>query len=139
MKLHHIGIVTTQAEKSINIYSKMGYRKTVDVLDHYQNNRIVMLDRGDGLILELVIPLDESSSVYNFPDGYHHLCYELEPGEDLDQAFRKLRIGKIFTKPITAPALAYRKVVFACLLTGSFIEFIMSKEGNKEDEECDNG
>ena len=35
-------------------------------------------------------------------------------------------VKQIFTQPIVAPALNNRKVVFACLQNGTFIEFILS-------------
>lgn len=123
-----MGVITFDMEKSIMIYLKLGYDKKVDIEDHYQFNRIVMMERNDGTIVELIKSLDERSSVYHFQPGYHHICYELEPGEDLEKCFRKFRIGKVFTAPIIAPALQGRKVVFACLLDKTFIEFILYEE-----------
>lgn len=73
----------------------------------------------------LLEPINELSSIYNFRDGYHHICYEAEQGEDIVQLFKTMKIGKIFTKPIIAPALSGREVVFACLQNGTFVEFIV--------------
>ena len=139
MRIHHVGVVTSNMDRSITIYEKLGYRKAVDVIDPFQNNRIVMMDRREGVMIELIWPANEQSTVRNFSDGYHHLCYEMEPGEDVGQGFKRLRIGKIFTEPITAPAFDGRKVVFACLLDGSFIEFILCEEGEKKNEVRNDG
>ena len=127
MIIHHIGIVVTDINKSIDIYDKMGFELEDNiVIDYVQKNRIAFLKTGYCLKFELIEPLNEESSVYNFGQGYHHVCYEAEPGEDIIQNFKNMRIGKIFTQPIVAPALNNRKVIFACLQNGTFIEFILS-------------
>lgn len=104
----------------------MGYKlKEETVIDSIQNNLIAFLKSDFFPDIELIEPIDENSSVYNFKRGYHHICYEAEPGEDIIQKFKSMRIGKIFTKPIIAPALDNREVVFACLQNGTFVEFIL--------------
>lgn len=126
MIIHHIGIVVTDINKSIDIYNKIGFELEDNiVIDDVQKNRIAFLKSGYCLKLELIEPLDEESSVYNFREGYHHICYEAEQGEDIIQKFKKMKIGKIFTPPIISPALDNRKVVFACLQNGTFIELIL--------------
>lgn len=126
MKIHHIGILTKEISKAIFLYSKLGYVLDENIkIDNIQNNRIAFLHCDFSPSIELIEPIDENSSVYNFKRGYHHICYEAEPGEDIIQKFKSMRIGKIFTKPIAAPALCNREVVFACLQNGIFIEFIM--------------
>lgn len=126
MKQHHIGIIVRNIEKSIKIYSEMGYKlKGNVVLDYNQNNRIAFMYSDFSPAIELIQPINELSSIYNFRDGYHHICYETEWGEDIVQIFKAIKIGKIFTKPIIAPALNNREAVFACLQNGTFIEFIL--------------
>ena len=126
MVLNHLGIITSNLKQGIIIYSKMGYKlKEETVIDSIQNNLIAFLKSDFFPDIELIEPIDENSSVYNFKRGYHHICYEAEPGEDIIQKFKSMRIGKIFTKPIIAPALDNREVVFACLQNGTFVEFIL--------------
>ena len=126
MVLNHLGIITSNLKQGIIIYSKMGYKlKEETVNDSIQNNLIAFLKSDFFPDIELIEPIDENSSVYNFKRGYHHICYEAEPGEDIIQKFKSMRIGKIFTKPIIAPALDNREVVFACLQNGTFVEFIL--------------
>ena len=104
----------------------MGYILDGDIInDNVQNNRIAFLRCDFSPRIELIEPIDENSSIYNFKESYHHICYEVEPGEDITPKFKSMRIGKIFTKPIIAPALDNREVVFACLQNGTFVEFIL--------------
>lgn len=125
--IHHIGIIVRDITKSIFIYQKLGYQIISSIIfDHVQQNKICFMGfNGQMLKIELIEPTNEESSVYNSPIGYHHICYEAEQGEDIIQLFKAMKIGKIFTKPIIAPALDNRKVVFACLQNGTFVEFIL--------------
>lgn len=126
MKIHHIGVITRNIRKYMQLYCRMGYQQVSDIItDSIQKNQIVMLGGIFSPLIELIEPLDKYSTVYNFKEGYHHICYEAEPGEDIIQEFKAMKIGKIFTKPIIAPALNNREVVFACLQNGTFIEFIL--------------
>lgn len=126
MTVNHIGIIVGDIEKSIEIYSRMGYDlKDKIVFDYNQNNKIALMYSDISPNIELIEPIDELSSIYNFNIGYHHICYEAEFGEDIVQIFKAMKIGKIFTKPILAPVFDNREVVFACLQNGTFIEFIL--------------
>ena len=125
MKEHHIGIKISQLEKNIELYSKLGYHQVSPItVDEIQSNRIVFL-QNQSQFIELIEPLNEKSSIFHFKDGYHHICYESEKDEDIIKAFKEAKIGKIFTKPLVAPALENREVVFACLQNGLFIELIL--------------
>lgn len=125
MKVHHIGIKVSQLEKNIELYSKLGCHQVSSItVDEIQSNRIVFLQNQIQCV-ELIEPLNEKSSIYHFKDGYHHICYEAEKDEDIVKAFKEAKIGKIFTKPIVAPAIENREVVFACLQNGLFIELIL--------------
>ena len=127
MEIHHIGIVVKDIYKSIDIYNKLGYSVESEICnDQIQNNRIVFMKSEDGrLRIELIEPMNKASSISNFPEGYHHICYDVSNDEDFLKHFHKLKIGKIFTKPIIAPAIDSKKVVFAFLRNNSFAEFIL--------------
>lgn len=126
MKVNHIGVITSDLSKSIRMYSKMGYILTGDIVrDQIQNNYIAFMDAQFSPNIELIMPMNENSSVYNFKDGYHHICYEAERNESIIAEFRKMKVGKIFTLPLVAPALANRQVVFAYLQNGTFVELIL--------------
>ena len=127
MKYHHTGIVVASIENSINIYLKLGYTQVGRIVtDIIQNNRIVFLISDNLPNIELIEAINEASTVYKSKLGYHHICYESEClDEDIVKNFNALRVGKIFTKPLLAPALDNREVVFACLQNGTFIELII--------------
>lgn len=125
MKLHHFGIVVRDLSKSIPIYKKLGYQFNNQIVwDKEQHIKVVFLS-NQGINLELIEPTDQNSTVSNSRTGYHHICYEADPGEDIISSFKEKKLGKIFTKPIVAPALSNRKIVFACLQNGTFVELII--------------
>lgn len=124
MKVHHIGIVVKNLEKNIALYTKLAYAPISDVInDNIQHNKVVFLQNQCHTI-ELIEPLDENSSIYHFKEGYQHICYEVENSDVFLNDFKQLNIGKIFTKPIQAPAINNREVIFACLTNGTFVEFL---------------
>ena len=129
MNVHHIGIITKNMENSIDVYERLGYQKQSDIFyDNIQNNRIVFMKNiSDEHVIELIEPFSNLSSVYNFPEGYHHICYVVDDYDNFLMAFKKMKIGKIFTQPIQAPAIGEKKVVFAYLKTGMFVEFLIQK------------
>jgi len=127
MKIHHTGIIIDNIEKSIEIYKKLGYVLNSEIMiDDNQYLKIAFLKSSDGFqIIELIEPLGEKSSIKNFKDGYHHICYDVSEISDFASYFKSLKIGKIFTKPINAVALENRQIIFACLNNGIFAEFIL--------------
>lgn len=128
MTIHHIGIVVKSLEKNISLYKNLGCTQSSDIIDDaIQHNRIVFLRNGPYL-LELVEPLNENSSIYHFKEGYHHICYEIDSPNTFLHNFKQLKIGKIFTKPMLAPAIDNREIVFACLTNGAFVEFLFGKD-----------
>ena len=124
MKVHHTGIIVKDLEKNVILYIKLGYDQVSDiVVDNVQQNRVVFLQNQNHKI-ELIEPLNEKSSIYHFKEGYHHICYEVDDREAFLYDFKQLKIGKIFTKPMLAPAIGNREIVFACLTNGTFVEFL---------------
>ena len=126
MTVHHTGIIVKDIQKNLAIYNKLGYVQISDIIiDAVQHNRIVFLTSINQLYtIELIEPLDKTSSVYNLKEGYHHICYEVDNRNQFINDFKKLKIGKIFTKPQIAPAIEDREIVFACLQNGTFVEFL---------------
>lgn len=126
MKIHHTGIIVKDIEKSLRIYEKLGYIQIFNIIfDKNQNIKVTFIQSSDkSQVLELIESLDETSSIYHFKEGYHHVCYEVESKNNFIEEFKKLKIGKIFTEPIQAPAIDDRYVIFGCLNNGAFIEFL---------------
>ncbi len=124
MKVHHMGIIVKDLEKNVVLYTKFGFDVVSNiVVDNVQQNRVVFL-QNQNLKVELIEPLNEKSSIYHFKEGYHHICYETENKDAFFENFKQLKIGKIFTKPIHAPAIDNREIIFACLPNGTFIEIL---------------
>ena len=124
MKVHHTGIIVKDLEKNVILYIKLGYDQVSDiVVDNVQQNRVVFMQNQSHKI-ELIEPLNEKSSIYHFKEGYHHICYEVDDREAFLYDFKQLKIGKIFTKPMLAPAIGNREIVFACLTNGTFVEIL---------------
>lgn len=130
-KLHHIGIVVRDIHKSLSIYERLGYNKFGDIIKDYIqfNNICLMLNKEQQYLIELIEPMDERSTIYNTPYGYHHICYEAKNTAELDAVFKTLKVGKIFKKHIIAPAFDNREVSFACLSDGTLVE-LLYQEGN---------
>ncbi len=126
LKIHHVGIKVKDLDKSMAIYERLGYRAVSDkITDTIQCNRIVFMESGDeSQVLELIEPVGKDSSIYGFPDGYHHICFEADD-PDFAERFRELKIGRIFTKPVIVPAIGNRKALFGCLNNGTFAEFLL--------------
>ena len=124
MTVHHSGIIVKDLKKNMTLYTKLGYDQVSDiVVDNVQQNKVVFLQNQKHKI-ELIEPLNEKSSIYHFKEGYHHICYEIDSPNTFLHDFKQLKIGKIFMKPIQAPAIDDRKIVFACLTNGTFVEFL---------------
>ena len=124
MKVHHIGIIVKDIKKSIAVFTQLGYDQTSNiVVDNIQHNRIVFM-KNQCHNIELIEPLDEYSSIYHFNEGYHHICYEVDNSDSFLEYFKRKKIGKIFTKPMQAPAINNRKIAFGCLTNGIFVEFL---------------
>lgn len=124
MTVHHIGIIVKDLEKNTTIYTKLGYDQISDVVvDNIQQNKLVFL-QNQNQIIELIEPLNEKSSIYHFKEGYHHICYEIDNSSTFFNDFKQMKIGKIFTKSMRAPAIDNREIVFACLTNGTFVEFL---------------
>lgn len=127
MKIHHIGIIVDNIYKNLEIFVSLGYSCTSNiVIDKIQNNKIVFLQQQDDCCkIELIQPLNEHSTVYNFPCGLHHLCYEVKCDYNtFAESFKKMKIGKIFTRPICAPAINNRQVVFAYTKANNILELL---------------
>lgn len=124
MKVHHIGIIVNDLEKNMILYTKIRYNQISNIIvDNIQHNKIVFLQNQNQTI-ELIEPLNEKSSIYHFKEGYHHICYEIDRPNTFLQDFKQMKIGKIFTKPIQAPAIDNHEIVFAYLTNGTFVEFL---------------
>lgn len=127
MKIHHIGIIVKDIKKAILTYIKLGYTQISKIYeDDIQHNLLVFLiSEENNQRIELIQAKNDYSSVIHAQEGLHHICYYADNMDNFFIWFRNVKIGKIFTKPIPAPALGNHSVVFGMLNTGMLAEFIL--------------
>ena len=82
MKLHHIGIVVENIQKSLGELTKyLDFESTtVPSLVGSQKVNICFL-KTNNVFLELIEPTEENSPISNFikkGGGFHHLCFEVD-------------------------------------------------------------
>ena len=82
MKLHHIGIVVENIQKSLGELTKyLDFESTtMPSLVGSQNVNICFL-KTNNVFLELIEPAEENSPISNFikkGGGFHHLCFEVD-------------------------------------------------------------
>ncbi len=130
MKLNHIGIVVKDIQKSLVIYENIGYILISNIIiDNIQNNKLIFLENIlTGEKIELIEPINEKSTVFNFKGGYHHLCYEVKNIDEFISEFKKNKLGIIFTNKITAPAFDNKNVIFAYFKNDTIVEFLETGE-----------
>jgi methylmalonyl-CoA/ethylmalonyl-CoA epimerase len=82
LKLHHIGIVVENIQKSLGDLTKyLDFESTtVPSLVGSQKVNICFL-KTNNVFLELIEPAEENSPISNFikkGGGFHHLCFEID-------------------------------------------------------------
>ena len=82
MKLHHIGIIVENIQKSLGELTKyLDFESTtVPSLVGSQKVNICFL-KTNNVFLELIEPAEENSPISNFikkGGGFHHLCFEVD-------------------------------------------------------------
>lgn len=88
MKIHHIGYLVKDINKSIEAFEKLGLKKYTDVcFDRDRDSDICFL--GENHEIELVQPHKESD-IYpllkQFNNAPYHVCYEVE---DIDNSIQE--------------------------------------------------
>lgn len=126
MRMHHIGIIVDSIAGETEIYKQLGYEAYgVVTEDPIQRLRLLFMKNClSGELIELIESIDEKSTVHNLPKGYVHICYEVPDLDEFVQYFKKNKLGIIFTKKLSAPALEGRLIVFAYLKNRTIVEFV---------------
>jgi methylmalonyl-CoA/ethylmalonyl-CoA epimerase len=80
MVLHHVGVLVSSIEASIEPFSLLGFEKNGEVVkDEERGVYILFLSDKKGASIELIQPVDERSSVYDLLNrqgpGAYHLCF----------------------------------------------------------------
>ena len=105
-KIHHIGYLVKEVDKSSSIFEKIGYERCGGGYDPVQKANILFL-RLDGVSIELVVP-DKDSDVYpllkKFKDVPYHICYIVD---DMSDAINEMIADgfMLFKPPVDAIAI----------------------------------
>jgi methylmalonyl-CoA/ethylmalonyl-CoA epimerase len=116
MKIHRLGIAVSNLNWSLNHYKKsLGWtNKSNIVFDPIQNVNIIFMGDENGVLYELIEPVDETSPVFNLlkrRTSLYHFCYEVK---DIDAKIKKLSGNGFFLISGPVPAVAFngRRVAF---------------------------
>jgi len=127
MKIHHVGYLAKNLEKSRNKFLELGYEIERPVkYDAIRKINIEFLVNGDYRV-ELIQPMNEESPMFpllkRFKNTPYHFCYEVE---DLEESIEKLSgMGyTVIQEPDIAPCIDDRKVVFLNNISMGIIELV---------------
>ena len=119
MKVHHIGYLVKNIEKSADAFRALGFEDT-SFSDEFMTNDtirgcVICFLKNENTVVELVSPNTEDSPIRGLMKTYkntpYHLCYESDDIEK-DMAELKKKGFMVFLKPEEAPAIAGCRVVF---------------------------
>ena len=127
MKVHHIGYLVKNIEKTRVKFLGLGYEVERPVkFDAIRDVNIEFLING-GYRVELIQPLSETSPMYpllkRYKNSPYHICYEVD---DLNKAVEELS-GSGYTviqEPEVAPCIDDKKVAFLTNISMGIIELV---------------
>lgn len=125
---HHIGYVTDNIANTAKFYLEAGYEATDTIEDPIQKVHICFLTKDGFPRVELIQPVDETSSVNKIfkKTGVapYHVCYEVE---DIHAAYDELvdvmEYIPLF-RPVEAIALENRLICYLYKKEVGFIELV---------------
>jgi methylmalonyl-CoA/ethylmalonyl-CoA epimerase len=134
MVLHHVGVLVSSIEASIEPFSFLGFEKNGEVIkDEGRGVYILFLSDKKGASVELIQPVDERSSVYDLLNrqgpGTYHLCFTVS-GEERNTFLSQLKrqhlvpVGKISP----APACGDQEVGFFYSNKTGLVEFLFESD-----------
>ncbi len=135
MKVHHIGYLVKDINKSISIFQSLGYSIEKDIIyDQYREIDICFLINESERI-ELVAPKKAESAVgelrKKIGNAPYHICYETD---NLEREIQNLRANRfvIWQEPLEAPAIDGQRVAFLVNGQIGLIELVETNRGKKE-------
>lgn len=132
MTIHHIGYLVKKMEKAISAFLCLGYTLTTDtVFDEYRGIDICFMEK-DGYCVELISPKSKESAVSDLikrmGNAPYHLCHQSE-NFDADTAELLEKGFMMMDKPMPAPALGGKRVVFFMHMSMGIIELLDANRG----------
>lgn len=135
MKIHHIGYLVNNMQKSIEQFFSLGFEiERETMLDELRKVEIAFLI-NDGYRIELVSPIDKDSDVgelyKKYKDAPYHICYlSNNYKRDIDSLINEGYI--VMNESKVAPALDGKEVIFLYKRNIGIIEIIDDKYELKE-------
>ncbi len=127
MKIHHVGYLAKNLEKSQIRFIELGYEVEREVkYDPIRRINISFLKNGDYRV-ELIQPMDSDSPMYpllkRFKNTPYHFCYETD---DLDREVSELSAKgyTVIQEPDIAPCIDDKRVVFLNNISMGIIELV---------------
>ncbi|MDT3694850.1 MAG: VOC family protein [Ignavibacterium sp.] len=116
MVIDHIGIVVKSIEKGIKYWEEVfDYKQMTEVvINTRQKVKVAFLCKKDSLLIKLIEPIDQTSSVYNVArkgGGLHHLGFKCK---DINQEITRLKsLGmRVITSPQPGEAFENNQIAF---------------------------
>ena len=147
MKLHHVGYLVANMEKSIRAFGSLGYVLTAEfggeeiIYDALRDADICFLrqETDEGAVVELISPKSKESPVYgllsNYKNSPYHLCFDVE---DREAEIARLKENGWMIMQEDAPAVAIggRHVTFLMNRFAGIMELVYdAPEGGDADEQ----
>lgn len=115
MRLHHIGIVVQNIQKSLGeLTNYLQFEETtIPTLIESQKVNVCFL-KTSNIFLELIEPVHDDSPVKNFSEsggGFHHLCFEVD---DIIETLKQLK--KNGARIIVEPTKGFENRLIAFVL-----------------------
>lgn len=127
MKIHHVGYLAKNIDKTRKKFLELGYEIERPVkYDEIRQINIEFLINGDYRV-ELIQPMSEESPMFpllkKFKNSPYHFCYEVE---NLDASVKELsdKGYTVIQEPEIAPCIDDRKVVFLNNISMGIIELV---------------
>lgn len=115
MTLHHVGIVTADLSRAVQLYRDMGYTAVKTVEDPVQVAAIALMQRPGEPIIELIAPQGPASPAYSWlrriTAGAYHICYTTDSITAILPELQQHGFALIM-RPVPAIAFDNRQVAF---------------------------
>lgn len=116
MIVDHLGIVVKSIETGIKYWEEVfGYKQMTEVvINTRQKVKVVFLKKENSLLVKLIEPIDETSSVYKVArkgGGLHHLGFRCK---DINEEITRLKsLGlRVITNPQPGEAFENNQIAF---------------------------
>ena len=127
MKIHHVGYLAKNIEKTEKKFFELGYTvESPTAYDEIRKINIEFLVNGDYRV-ELIQPMSEDSPMFpllkRYKNSPYHFCYEVE---SLEESVKELSENgyTVIQEPEIAPCIEGRKVAFLNNISMGIIELV---------------